>query len=156
MTLVEVTVTGIRSQFTTVVHDLRQAVDGLDGEALNWRPVGDESSSVYVLVSHMMGMAKGMCAIARGEQPERDRAAEFAATGISSQTLLALIDETQAQVEQSLQTMTEEMLTGTRAFAGAESTGGGMLVLMTRHLGEHLGHVTLTRQLWEQLEEASA
>ena len=154
MTMTEATVSGVRAQFNTVVTDLRQALDGLEGEALNWRPVGDESSSIYMLVSHMMGMAGGMCAIARGEEPQRDRAAEFAATGTNADDLRALIDDTQAKVEQALETVTEEMLSATREFVGNESTGAGMLLVMTRHLGEHLGHVALTRQLWEQLEAA--
>ena len=155
MTLAEATISGVRAQFTTVVNDLRQTLNGLEGEALNWRPVGDESSSIYMLVSHMMGMAGGMCALARGEEPQRDRAAEFAAAGTKPDGLLKLIDDTQARVEQALGTMTEEMLTDTRAFAAGESTGVGILVLMVRHLGEHLGHVALTRQLWEQLDAAS-
>ena len=155
MTMVEATISGVRAQFTTVVNDLRQTLDGLEGEALNWRPVGDESSSIYMLVSHMMGMAGGMCAIARGEEPQRDRAAEFAAAGTKSEALLKLIDDTQSRVEQALETITEDMLTDTRAFAAGESTGAGLLVLMARHLGEHLGHIALTRQLWDQLEAAS-
>ena len=154
MTMTEATVSGVRAQFNTVVTDLRQALDGLEGEALNWRPVGDESSSIYMLVSHMMGMAGGMCAIARGEEPQRDRAAEFAATGTNADDLRALIDDTQTKVERALETVTEEMLSATREFVGNESTGAGMLLVMTRHLGEHLGHVALTRQLWEQLEAA--
>ncbi len=155
MTMMEATISGVQAQFTTVVNDLRQALDGLEGEALNWRPVGDESSSIYMLVSHMMGMADGLCAIARGEEPVRDRAAEFTAAGTKSDALLKLIDDTQSRVEQALQTMTEEMLTGTRAFAAGESTGAGILVLLVRHLSKHLGHVALTRQLWEQLDAAS-
>ena len=154
MTSADATIAGIRAQFTTVVNDLRQALDGLEGEALNWRPVGDESSSIYMLVSHMMGMAGGMCAIARGDEPQRDRAAEFAATGTDANDLLALIDDTQRIVEASLDSMTDEMLAATREFAGNSSTGAGMLLVMTRHLGEHLGHVALTRQLWDQLKSA--
>ena len=155
MTLTEATISGVQTQFRVVVNDLRQALDGLEGEALNWRPVGDESSSIYMLVSHMMGMAGGMCAIARGEESQRDRAAEFAAAGTKSEDLLKLIDDTQALVEQALSTTTEEMLASKRTFVGNESTGIGMLAAMIRHLGEHLGHIALTRQLWEQLEAAS-
>ena len=66
-----------------------------------------------------------------------------------------LTDDTQVKVEQALGSMTEEMLTGTREFVGGESTGAGLIILMARHLGEHLGHVALTRQLWEQLEAVS-
>ena len=155
MTLAEATISGVRAQFNTVLNDLRQALDGLEGEALNWRPVGDESSSIYMLVSHMMGMAGGMCAVVRGEEPQRDRAAEFAAFGANSEDLLKLIDDTQATVEQALSTTTDEMLASKREFVGNESTGAGMLAVMIRHLGEHLGHVALTRQLWEQLEANS-
>ena len=156
MTLTDGTISGVLAQVNTVLTDLRAALDGLDGEALNWRPVGDESSSIYMLVSHMMGMAGGMCAVARGDEPQRDRAAEFAAAGTDSQDLLRLIDETQAAVEQAVSTTTEEMLTSARTFVGNDLTGAGTLMLMIRHLGEHLGHVTLTRQLWEQLEQASS
>ncbi len=152
--MTEVVVSGVQAQFRVVVNDLRQALDGLEGEALNWRPVGDESSSIYMLVSHMMGMAGGMCAVARGEEPQRDRAAEFAAVGTRSADLLRLIDETQAKVEEALSTTTAEMLTSKREFVGNESTGAGMLAVMIRHLGEHLGHVALTRQLWEELGAA--
>ena len=146
---------GAFDQFKFVADDLRRTLDGVEGEALNWRPVGDESSSVYMLTTHMMGMAMGMCAIATGKTPQRDRAAEFAAVGTDAAPLLKLIDDAQQAVEQSLSELTEEMLGETRAFMGGENTAGGLLVLMARHLGEHLGHVTLTRQLWEQLEAAS-
>ena len=81
-----------------------------------------------MLVSHMMGMAGGMCAVARSEEPQRDRAAEFAAAGTKSADLLKLIDDTQAKVEQALSSTTEEMLAGKREFVGNESTGAGLIV----------------------------
>ena len=147
--------TGIFNQFKIVADDLRRTLDGLEGESLNWRPVGDESSSICMLVTHMMGMANGMSAIAAGKTPNRDRAAEFAAAGTSIDPLLKLIDDAQQSVQQNLNEVPPEMLSEPRAFMGGESTAGGLLVMMLRHLGEHLGHVTLTRQLWEQLEAAS-
>ena len=147
--------TGVADQFKVVADDLRRTLDGLEGDSLNWRPVGDESSSIYMLVTHMMGMANGMSTIAAGKTPNRDRAAEFAAAGTSVEPLLKLIDDAQQGVQQSLNEIAPEMLGEPRAFMGGESTAGGLLVMMLRHLGEHLGHVTLTRQLWEQLETAS-
>ena len=86
-----------------------------------------------------------MTARRSSRQPERSR-----------RTYLKLIDDTQAKVEQALSTTTDEMLASKREFVGNESTGAGMLAVMIRHLGEHLGHVALTRQLWEQLEAASS
>ena len=155
MTTTNAITAGVFDQFKVVADDLRRTLDGLEGESLNWRPVGDESSSVYMLVTHMMGMANGMSAIAAGKMPNRDRAAEFAASGTGVEPLLTLIDDAQQGVQQNLNEITPEMLAEPRAFMGGESTAGGLLVMMLRHLGEHLGHVTLTRQLWEQLETAS-
>ena len=86
---------GAFDQFKFVADDLRRTLDGVEGEALNWRPVGDESSSVYMLTTHMMGMAMGMCAIATGKTPQRDRAAEFAAVGTDAAPLLKLLDAAQ-------------------------------------------------------------
>ena len=88
--------TGVFDQFKVVADDLRRTLEGLEGDSLNWRPVGDESSSIYMLVTHMMGMANGMSTIAAGKTPNRDRAAEFAAAGTSVAPLLELIDDAAA------------------------------------------------------------
>lgn len=46
--------TSVRFVVSEDLKDLREGVDGLPGEALDWRPAGADTNSIAVLVTHVL------------------------------------------------------------------------------------------------------
>ena len=62
------------------LKDLRAGVEGLPGEALDWKPAGDDTNSIAVLVTHVLNSTRSWMSVAVGAPlPERDRDSEFRA-----------------------------------------------------------------------------
>ena len=142
----------------TVLGEMRQAIDGLDADALNWRPAGDDTNSIAVLVTHALHSTRSWLSISVGAPlPERDRPAEFRAQA-SPEDLRAFFDDFGKQC-QALVAGTAVPIdwsamrqTHARARSGApeEQSAAWALVHALEHLREHSGQIGLTRQVWEQ------
>src|SRR3972149_2585702 len=64
--------------------------EGLSGAQLVWRPPIDGANSAYVIAAHTLGNARAwVLGIACGKAVERDRPAEFRASGRDAADLLA-------------------------------------------------------------------
>ena len=147
--------TAIQDEISTANGDLRKALDGLDESALNWRPGVEETNSLYVLASHMIGVQRMMVSLAVRAAIQRDRAEEFRASGNSAAALLEALSKAEGEVAGWLEQVTPEMLAETRTYLNREITVARCLAMAARHLGEHAGHVGLTRQLWDQRKAGS-
>jgi hypothetical protein len=145
--------------------ELRAAVDGVPAEALNWKPGGEETNSIAVLATHVMGSTRSWLAIAVGaELPERDRPSEFLVTEDDPGALLRLVDEMSAQCTVLLRDAEDVDWSATRKTharppqkaedgswqPGVEEVPAAYAILHAlEHLGQHVAHCSLTRQLWE-------
>ena len=135
---------------------LRGTVEGLEPDALNWRP-GSETNTVAVLVTHTMSSTRWWLCLAMGKPlPERDRASEFLATTDNPQELLAWCDEMATQLRALLDTeapfdaaVIRERPTGSAGKPGPVTASWALLFALG-HLQEHVAHAQMTRQLWEQ------
>ena len=79
----------------------------------------------------------------------RERAAEFLATATTAEELLSLVDRTEAQSRSALESTTASSLGDTVTLPGREPMTRRVYVVQAiRHLGEHLGQLQLTMQLW--------
>ena len=137
--------------------ELRETIEALPADALDWRPAGDESNSIAVLVTHAMHSTRWWLSVAVGAPlPERDRPSEFKALASDPTALvafaesmtndcLALLDPSRA-VDWSALRDTHER---TRPNAEPQFTAGWALLHALGHLREHVGQAFLTRQLWE-------
>jgi len=145
----------------TALDDLRGALDGLDDAALNWRPAGDGTNSIAVLVTHSMHSTRSWLSVAVGAPlPARERDAEFRAhaTAAALRALLddfggqclALLREPATPIDWSTRRATH---TRNRAGAADEETAAWALLHALEHLREHTGQITLTRQTWEKLRD---
>lgn len=77
---------------------LRSVVEAVPVEALNWRPAGEETNSIAVLVTHAAHSTRMLLAMALGlPLSPRDRPAEFAARTEDAGSLLGLIDGLSAE-----------------------------------------------------------
>jgi len=150
-------------QYLKMIEDLRRQVGdlvaGLPAEALNWRPLaGDHdhsTNSLAVLATHVAGSEHFWMAevIARWE-PTRVREAEFrtqtddagelqerlAAVGRETREIMAGLDEG---------TLAEEREAGAGSSSRRVVPVRWAILHVIDHTALHVGHMQLTRQLWE-------
>ncbi len=137
--------------------ELRAAVEGVPAEALNWRPAGEETNSIAVLATHVLLSTRSWLAIAVGAPlPERDRPSEFLVTEEDPLALLRLVDEMSAECTVLLRDAGEVDWSAKRKIDALAWDPGVMevpaafaILHALEHLGQHVAHCSLTRQLWE-------
>jgi len=156
--------------FLTSVHfvvkqdldDLKAAVDGLPGEALDWKPAGTDTHSIAVLVTHVLHSTRSWLSVALGAPlPDRDRDSEFRVKSDDpaaladfmhdfSRQIMALLDGA-GEVDWAATRQTHARSASTaRPGDTPEQVPASWAVLHAiEHLREHIAHVGLTRQLWE-------
>lgn len=139
------------------IKELREAVDGIPDEALNWKPAGADTNSVAVLVTHVLHSTRSWISTAvAAPLPDRDRDSEFRVAAEKTRDLLALIDDFGAQVLALLND------SGDIDWAANRKThmrpdpelpdyvpAAFALLHAIEHFGQHVAHVSLTRQLWD-------
>ena len=129
-------------------------LDGLPPAALNWRPLlagGDESTnSLAMTVAHMAGSERFWVGEVAGERPaHRDRDAEFRVTAAGAEDLKALLDQALTVTRETLSAMPPASLEETVSVRDRSVTRRWAVLHALEHLAIHLGHLQLTRQLWQ-------
>ncbi len=131
--------------------EIRKGVAGLSVDELNARPGGGNTNSIAVIVAHALGSTRSWLSLAFGQpQPPRDRDAEFKTvadadfTSWTEQHIMAcfaLLDGA----------TWDPNLSGVPAWnnrLGAQPrTAPYSLGHALAHLGEHVGHLHMTREL---------
>jgi hypothetical protein len=127
---------------------IREALAGADADMLNRRPAGPDSNSAAVLVVHALSSLRHWLHVAVGAAPPaRDRDSEFRTIVGGADELLRFVDEIEADVD--------SLLGGAGAFdpgahrTAEDVTAAWALLHALEHLGEHVGHLGITRQLWD-------
>jgi uncharacterized damage-inducible protein DinB len=148
------TLIAARENIGEALDGLRGAVEALTAEQLNTRPAGEDSNPLGVIAVHALGSTRSWLALATGAPlPPRDRPAEFrtvveevrpflAEVDAQIAAILALIDDADTFDPSRLgvaawMTTREEPVTAAWALQHA-----------LEHLGEHVGHAQLTRQMF--------
>jgi uncharacterized damage-inducible protein DinB len=139
------------------IAELRAAVDGLPDAALNWKPGGEDTNSVAVLVTHVLHSTRSWISTAVGAPlPDRDRDSEFRVAAERTSDLLGLIDDFGAQILALLNDDGEIDWAANRKAHMRPSPdlpdyvpASFALLHAIEHFGQHVAHVSLTRQLWE-------
>ena len=143
---------GLKQIMTDQFNTLRETLDGLDAEAVNWSP-GPEMNSIAVLYTHLLGAENSMTATVTGESFERDRDAEFRVTQDPA-SLLKLVSTVEANVMSRIDKLTLEALAAKHSPAGdrlgRNNLGSWWIFHAVEHSREHIGQALLTRQLHEQ------
>lgn len=136
----------------TCHNDFHKALDGLPPEALDWVP-GPEMNSISVLVYHLTGAERYWIGdVALGEPSNRDRSAEFKVREVGMDALRQRLDDTLSYASAALEKLTLQDLEATRTSPrdGRTFTVAWALLHALDHSNQHLGHVQIMRQLWEQ------
>ena len=134
-------------------HDeIRTAIKGLPQSALDWTP-GAEINSITALVVHLTGAERYWIGdVVAGELHERDREAEFRVQGVSEEQLIQRLSENESYIQKALEPLALQELEESRVSPrnGRSMTVGWALCHVLKHTALHLGHMQITRQLWEQ------
>lgn len=140
--------TSIESRRTKIFQTLEQA----DPQAWNWTPTNDETNSLFVLATHVIGSEHGWIYEILGNGAKtRQRPQEFVAKGTSLDALRAEYERVANETHQVLEDLTEADLTAThRRDDRGDVTGRWIILHVIEHSSEHVGQMELTKQLWEQ------
>ena len=137
---------------TTLYNDLEKTFDGLPAEAMDWVP-GQGMNSFCVLAVHVAGSTNHMIRyFVGGMESNRDRTAEFAASGLDAAALKTRLAESREFVRGVLENLTLEELTVIHQMKDRDRkyTKAEWLLHALEHVGLHVGHAQITRQLWDQ------
>ncbi len=143
--------------YQTELHEGRkrvlQALDGLDAEALNWRPLPQNTNSLFVLATHLLGSERDWMHKTVGQRKvERDRAAEFRARGDDVAALRSQYADVERETDQILSQLREEEMDVVHTGERRPYTVRWCILHVLEHYAEHAAHMELTRQLWEGRE----
>ncbi len=133
-------------------------LEAVPPDALNWRPPLPDTNTMYILAIHTAGAAEWwIVGAAAGKSVQRDRPAEFRSQGDLA-TVKAWYAEKLAAVREAAAGLSDADLSAKRSYTTArghaeENTVVYCLLHAIEHAAEHLGHIQLTRQLWEQQEQ---
>ncbi len=135
------------------LKDLRAGVEGLPGEALDWKPASDDTNSIAVLVTHVLGSTRWWMSVAvDAARPDRDRDSEFLVKSGDTAALLEFMDDFSKQILAIIDGAKDVDWAAQRKLPGdtPDAVPASFAVLHAiEHLREHVAHVGLTRQLWE-------
>jgi len=136
----------------TLHTGMEQIINGLPQAALDWTP-GPEMNSIHVLAVHVAGSERYWIGDVAGSDPSgRDRDAEFRSGGLDTYALIDLLDRTLAHSRAVLEGLEPADLETLRISPrnGRQVTVAWCLAHALEHTALHLGHMEITKQLWEQ------
>ncbi len=136
-------------------HDLfsqvKDNLEPLPADALDWVP-GPEMNSVSVIITHLTGAARFLIGDVIMQEPSnRDRDAEFTVKGVSKESLLRRLDDTEQYIKAAFEKLTLQELDTDRSHPrrGQVKMAWALLHALD-HVATHVGHLQMTAQLWHQ------
>lgn len=142
-------------RLTALHRDLETAVSDLPPTALDWVP-GPDMNSLNVLVTHTCGAERYWIGDMAGQDSsDRVRATEFESSGLTEKDLTELLHKTLAHNEGVLTRLDVKDLgkvIESEAHAGRTYSIAWCLLHALEHTAQHVGHVQMLRQLWDQRE----
>ena len=131
--------------------DVRSAIKGLPLTALDWIPYPG-FNSISVLAVHIAGAERyWLSDVIVGIDSSRDREAEFQVHNLEPEVLTAGLADSWEFVQGVLAKLTLQDLDAKRISPrdGREFTVGWALGHVLKHTALHVGHIQITRQLWD-------
>ncbi len=144
----------VRDLFLAVHAHLQDEVRGLDAAALNWTP-GPDTNSIAALVVHTLGSEAEVLRTVRALPGERDRDAEFRRRAETADELIRLLDGGDAYLREMTSGISADDLAASRPRGDRPpQTGHHWLISNYGHAREHLAHIQLTKQLYQQQQSS--
>jgi len=134
--------------------ELRESIESLPAEALNWRPT-DDTNSIAILVTHAMGATRLWLRLAMGMPlPDRDRDSEFRASTDDATELRRFVED---MARDCIVALASSDNVDWSAMRNTEGRGGDAppqvpaayaLIHVSEHLRGHVDQISLMRHLW--------
>lgn len=145
---------GFLTEFIILRGDIHNAVRDLKNEGANWHPLPEGTNSIYAILTHMMGADKfWVYQVIGGKKIQRDREAEFRAFGNWSELSIEW-EKHWTGIESALGELSHSQLLEVRPVPNRPEqkpvTVQWIILHLISHYATHLGHIQLTRQLWDQ------
>jgi len=143
-------------RLTDIHQDILNAIQGLPAESLDWTPIqqtNSEMNSINVLVAHICGSEHYWIGdIACGDDSNRVRAEEFKVSGLNAADLATKINLATQYAQSALQRLNIDDLPIEKSQMrdGQPITVGWALLHALEHAAIHLGHIQITRQMWNE------
>ena len=131
--------------------DAAKAINGVPQEALDWVPAPG-TNAIAVLIAHMTGAQRFLVGDMIGDIPSnRNRQAEFDAKGLDQAALTAMMSHAMSVSRDTLAklTLADLALTQPHVKDGRSFTTTFALNHALAHCGVHVGHIQMTRQMWD-------
>jgi uncharacterized damage-inducible protein DinB len=146
----DVFIDGVRQTLEESLDEIRRGVADLSVDELNARPAGGSTNSVAVIVAHALGATHSWLSLGFGAPlPPRDRDAEFATVADAG-----FAGWTEERIGQCLAVLDgadwDPGRMGTPNWNSRLSyphTASYAVAHALAHLGEHVGHLHMTREL---------
>ena len=150
----EAEVQGYLTEFGILRGQVRNAIKGINDELANWHPLLKDTNSIYAIMTHLIdGDNFWVQQVIRGEVLRRDREAAFQASGSLSE-LMSRWEKAGVEMDSILGKLSLAQLGETRTVPARPElraiTVRWCILHLISHHAIHLGHIQLTRQLWEQ------
>ena len=143
-----------RTLWPYIARSIEQIIGALSdledaGVPLDWRPPAPEANSVYTLAVHALGTTEHrLLEVLCGIDVDREREAEFAATGGSAAAIVDDWRALKARITTALEELSDADLATPRQHPiRGEISGLDVLIVVARHMAEHAGQAELTRDL---------
>ena len=140
-----------------------EMLDGLPPEALNWRPLPDApgvdahaTNSLAGMAAHLAGSLRHWVGeVAGGRPAHRDRDAEFRAEAKEAGELTARVSEAAEFARAVLAKLPPQFLDEMVERNNEPVSRRHAVVHALTHASVHVGHMQITRQLWEASRSGS-
>ncbi len=143
-------------QALKVLHaDMRFLIKGVPGMGLNWQP-GVNTNSLWALVLHTLGTTLHLLSTAADIEPgwqDWKRQTELSASGDDPGLLLTAINNMDDFLDKVFPVLEEEDAAAMRDWLGKQHPVSWLTAHAIEHAGRHVGHMELTRQLWDQRQK---
>jgi hypothetical protein len=143
---------GNRQTLKALHSDMQFLIKGVPSAGLNWQP-GTNTNSLWALTLHTLGTTLHLLATAADIEPRWQawqRATELAASGDDPGLLLAAIRNMDDFLDKVFSVLEEESPEIERDWLGKPKPVSYLVAHAVEHAGRHVGHMELTRQLWDQ------
>ena len=137
------------------LNRLYKEIDAYNSDAILWHKVEGISNPAGNLVLHLVGNLSEYIGRQLGNTPYvRDRPNEFAATDLSKETLLQMIENTQKVVEKALNGLELHQFDDKypENVLGYDMTVHYFLVHLNGHLNYHLGQINYHRRILSEIK----
>jgi hypothetical protein len=143
---------GNRQVLKDVHKDMQFLLKGVPAAGLNWQP-GPNTNSLWALTLHTLGATLHLLSTAADIEPhwqEWKRSIELSASGDDPGLLLAAIRNMDDFLDKVFPVLEEEDPIAERDWLGRQRHVSWLVAHALEHAGRHVGHMELTRQLWDQ------